>query len=240
MSSSAYVALSAQMATERRLATVANNIANANTAGFRAEHTRFETMVSEAGGRSVAFTSAGETYTSLRSGPVNYTGNPLDVAVQGEGWLAVKGPDGTAYTRDGRMHLDDQGQLRSVNNYPVLDNSGGPITLNPAAGPIGIGSDGSITQGGNTVGSIGVFTIPASAKLTRGENCTVIPDGPAEPVRDFTHNKVAQGYVEGSNVDPIMEMTRLILVQRAFEQAATAIQQSENGTDSAIRTLGPT
>ncbi|OYW40683.1 MAG: flagellar basal-body rod protein FlgF [Azorhizobium sp. 12-66-6] len=239
MSSSLYVALSAQMAMDRRMTTIANNVANMNTPGFRAEQVRFETVMSQTGGHSVAYSSAGESYTSLTAGQVSYTANPLDVAVEGKGWFAIQTPSGIAYTRDGRMRMAPEGQLRSVNNYPVLDAGGAPLAIDPSGGEVRIGSDGSMTQGGKPIGSVGVFTIPHGAGLKRFDNATVIPDRPATLVQDFTANKVRQGYVEGANVDPVMEMARLITVQRAFEMAAAAVSQNEDATSSAIRQLGP-
>ncbi len=234
-----YVALSAQMAMERRLATVANNVANMNTSGYRAERIRFEALMDNAGGKDVAFASVGETYTDLTAGQSQFTGNPLDVSVQGDAWFAVKTPGGTAYTRDGRMHMSADGQLLSVNNYPVLDAGGTPLAIDPAGGEVRIGADGSISQGKVAVGKIGLFTIPADATFTRTDNSAVIPDKAADMVQDFSKVSIHQGYSESSNVDPIREMTRLIMIQRAFEQAMAAVTQVESSTDNAIRTLGP-
>lgn len=235
---SLYVPLAAQLATERRMATIANNIANMSTPGFRAESIKFERLLSTAGDQEVAFVSEGETYTSLAAGPVNYTGNPLDVAPQGDAWFAVQTPNGRAYTRDGRLHIAATGELLTVDNLPLLDAGGTAMLVDPAGGEIRIGADGAMTQGANRVGTLGLFTLPAGAKLTRQGNA-VIPDRPGLPVQDFSSLGVRQGYVEGSNVDPIQEMTRLIAVQRTFEMAAQAVQQSEDQTSETIRTLGP-
>ncbi|MDQ0304547.1 flagellar basal-body rod protein FlgF [Ancylobacter polymorphus] len=235
---SLYVPLAAQLATERRMATIANNVANMSTPGFRAEAIKFEHLLSTAGDQDVAFVSEGETYTSLAAGPVNYTGNPLDVAPQGDAWFAVQTPNGRAYTRDGRLHIAPTGELLTVDNLPVLDAGGTAMLVDPAGGEIRIGADGAMTQGGNRVGTLGLFTLPAGAKLERQGNA-VIPDRPGLPVQDFSSLGIRQGYVEGSNVDPILEMTRLIAVQRTFEMAAQAVQQSEDQTSETIRTLGP-
>ncbi|GLK70077.1 flagellar basal-body rod protein FlgF [Ancylobacter dichloromethanicus] len=234
-----YVAISAQMATERRLATIANNIANMNTPGFRAEAIRFEAVLSSAGAQDAHFASAGESYTSLAAGAAIHTGNPLDVAPQGDVWFGVAGPNGAAYTRDGRLHMDAAGTLLTVDNLPVLDAGGTPITLDPAAGAINIGADGAISQGTTRVGTLGLFTLPAGATVARDGGGRVMPDRPAQPVQDFARLGVRQGYIEGSNVDPVLEMTRLITVQRTFEMAAQAVQQNEDSVSEAIRTLGP-
>ena len=238
MSTDLAVAVSAQVALQRQLDLIANNIANVNTTGFRAAGMRFEAEMSTVGDDPVAFSSPGETYIHRRAGPMSFTGNSLDVAVDGDGWLALEAPVGTVYTRDGRFHLTDLGELRSVNDYPVLDAGGAPITIDPSAGPIVIGENGAITQNGTEVGVIGLFLIPDGSAFVRYDNSAIIVDQ-ADPVEDPTVNSIRQGYVEGSNVNAVIELTRLIEVQRAFEQAAAAIAESDSLTEEAIRTLAP-
>lgn len=239
MSSGMYVGLSGQLALERRLETIANNIANMNTAGYRGEGVKFDSVMSRAGGIDVAFAGEGESYIARGPGPMMPTGNALDVAVQGEGWLAIETPSGTAYTRDGRMHLSDNGELLSVSGYRVLDRGGGPILLDPNAGPVTITDDGMMAQGDRQVGALGLFLISDQARLTRESNSAVIPDIPAEAVVDMVGNGVRQGFVEGANVNPIQEMTRLIAVSRAFDAAASAVREQEDTAQQAIRSLGP-
>ncbi len=210
-----------------------------NTPGYRAEEIKFSSIMAEQGAKDIKFASTGESYTSRRAGPITYTNSPYDVAVQGKGWFSVKTPDGVAYTRDGRFNVTADGMLVSVNNYPVLDQGGTAVMIQPNQGELKITADGTIIQGTNPVGTLGLFEIPLDAKLKRYDNSAVIPDKAATPVTDYNSNAIRQGYVEGSNVDPVMEMTRLIMVQRAFESAAQAISQQEtSGTDS-IRALGP-
>lgn len=236
---SPYVAISAQVAAERRMATIAHNIANMTTPGFRAEEIKFETFMSGSGTQQAGFVSEGATYTSLAAGPVTYTGNPLDVAVQGDAWFGVMAPGGRAYTRDGRLHMSAGGEVLTANNLPVLDEGGSPVMVDPSAGPVHIADGGAISQGGKRVATLGLFTMPAGATLTRLPGALVKPDRAMQPVQDFARFGVRQGYLEGANVDAVMEMTRLIAVQRTFEMAAQAVQQSEDSTSEAIRTLGP-
>ena len=146
MGSGLYVSLSAQLAADKRLATIANNVANLNTAGYRAEEVRFEEMVSKAGGQGISFTSTGETYTSRKPGPINPTGNPLDIAVEGQGWFAERDGATTAYTRDGRMSMSPEGELRTLSGRPILDASGAPVVIDPTGGQVRIGTDGSIAS----------------------------------------------------------------------------------------------
>ncbi|KAB0676531.1 flagellar basal-body rod protein FlgF [Aureimonas leprariae] len=238
MQTSLPVALSAQIAMEKRLDTIADNIANSRTVGFRAEEVKFESFLSTAAKEPVAFASTGEHYISTRTGEMTQTGNGLDMAVNGDAWFAIQGKTGTIYTRDGRMQMNDAGELLSMNNEPILDVGGAPLQLNPNGGPINIARDGMITQNGAQVGAVGLFQMPANAKLARVGTSGVRPDQAALPVVDFNGIGVMQGFVEGANVNPVLEMTRLIDVQRAFESAANLLQTSEKSLDDAVSMLG--
>lgn len=239
MQSSLYVALSAQVALERRLNTVANNIANINTGGYRAEEVKFETVLSQAGTGNVSFASSGETYTSRRIGSVTRTDNPLDVAIQGDAWFGVNTPSGVVYTRDGRMKMNEAGELQTMDGYSVLDPGGASILLNPQDGEPTIGRDGMITQRNNQIGALGLFRIDSKSQLTRFGSSAVKTSLPATVVQDFTAVGVQQGYAEGSNVNPIMELTKMIMISRTFDNAAATISETESSMMSAIRSLGP-
>ena len=234
-----YVGLSAQVALQRRLDAIAQNVANLGTAGYRAEEIKFETILSKALGQApVAYSSTGDTYISRQAGALNPTGNPLDVAVEGDVWLAMQTPAGTVYSRDGRMKILETGELVTLNDNPVLDAGGAPILLDPVGGLPQIARDGMITQDGVEVGAIGLFAIDEGARLSRHDNSGVIPDRPAEPVLDFTATGVVQGFVEGANVNPVLELTKLIMVTRSFESATSAVEQHDASLREAIRTLG--
>ena len=136
----------------------------------------------------------------------NTTGNSLTLggtAATGGTWMGFSGPAGTVYTRDGRMQISNTGELQTVTGFPVLDAGGSPILVDPDAGPLTIGRNGTISQGINQVGVLGLFNIPADAKLERFANSGVIPDRAATTVIDFAYAGFQQGYVEGSNVDPL-------------------------------------
>lgn len=239
MDTGVYVALSAQMALQKRLDTIAGNVANAGTVGFRAEEVTFESFISKAGADPIAFASPGETFISRKAGELVRTENPLDIAVRGDAWLAIQSPQGnTVYTRDGRMRMLETGELQTLNGEAVLDVGGAPLLLDPAAGPPLIAADGMITQGNRQIGAIGLFNIPENANLTRAGTSSVITDRPAEPVLDFTSSGVVQGFVERANVNPVMEMANLIQVTRAFESIAATLNQTENTISSGIKTLG--
>jgi flagellar basal-body rod protein FlgF len=238
MQNGLYVAVSAQVALERRMETIADNIANMNTVGYRATGVSFAAEMAKAGETTLNYVTSGSNYLSRRTGGLVKTENPLDFAVQGDGWFGIQTPTGPAYTRDGRVRVDESGTLRTLNGDPILDAGGAPILIDSAAGPLTVSADGMISQNGRQVGAIGLFAIDADAYLTRAENSGVVPDRPARPVLDFTRDSVVQGAVESSNVDPMREMTRLIDVSRAFDGVAAEASQSESSLQDAIKALG--
>ncbi|MCW2274949.1 flagellar basal-body rod protein FlgF [Rhodoblastus acidophilus] len=238
MQSSLYVTLSGQSALQKRLDTIAHNVANVNTAGFRAEEVSFSTLMSRQGTAPVAFAVTGDSFISRKTGEIQRTGDPLDVAVRGQGFFAIKTPDGVAYTRDGRLHMDATGALLTVNNYPILDAGGAGIMLDGNAGAPVIASDGMITQNGRQLGAVGLYLLDPEAKLTRVDNSAVKSDRPGTPVLDFNNNGVLQGMTEGSNVNPILEISRMINIQRTFESAARAVENTETNLNDAIKSLG--
>lgn len=238
MQSALYVGLSAQVALEKRLQTIANNVANVNTSGFRTDVVKFETVLSRAGATPVAFSSPGNNIISREAGNVTETGNPLDVAVVGQGFVAFAGPNGTVYTRDGRLQIAPNGDLQTLTGFPVVDSGGAQITVDPNGGPLSIARNGAITQDGNEVGTLGLFNIPADANLDRYGNSGVIPDRPATAIVDYTRDGFRQSYVEGSGANPMLELTRLISAQRTFEGTNSLVEGTESSLQNAIRTLG--
>lgn len=238
METSFYVSLSGQMALQKRLDTIAHNVANSSTPGFRAENVTFESIVSRKGHSSVAYASDGAATFASTAGPTTETGNPLDVAIKGDAYLAFEDGGTSVYTRDGRLRLSSAGHVETVTGRPVLDAGGAPIQINAGRGPLVVASNGVISQGGATVGRIGLFKLPPGATLARHEGAGLVSDRPAEPVADFTEVQIVQGHLEGSNVNPVLEMTRLIAVTRAFQAVSSMIESSDTKLADAIRTLG--
>jgi flagellar basal-body rod protein FlgF len=234
-----YVALSSQIALDKRLTTIADNVANASTVGFRATGVKFEDLVSGLGSKSVSFVSSGDTFLSEQAGGVRETGNPLDFIIQGNAWFGIETPQGPVMTRDGRFTMLDTGELVTLEGYRVLDAGGAPIQLDPQGGPPEAGADGSLRQNGVLIGALGLFEFQPGLNFTRFGNSGIVPSGPPEPVVDRMEVGIAQGFVEDSNVNPVLEITRLIQVQRAFEQTSALIRDSESTLDQAISTLGP-
>jgi flagellar basal-body rod protein FlgF len=237
MQSNIYVALSAQMALQRRLETLANNVANTNTVGYRGDEMSFEELLTPAGKDPVSFVSQGENHISTKTGEITQTGNALDIAVRGDAWLAIQTPNGVAYTRDGRMQMDVEGKLTTLDGYPFLDAGGVPIQLNPNDPSPTINKAGTIEQAGNNLGAFGLYRMPRGAKLTRAEGVSVVSDQAPTPELDFLNNGVLQGYVEKSNVNPILEMTHLVTIQRNFEAVSNMLSETENSLQDSLKTI---
>jgi flagellar basal-body rod protein FlgF len=223
MNNAISVGLSGLMALERRLETVAHNVANTNTVGFRAEAIQFATKLEKAGQTNIAFAA---------------TGNALDIAVSGDAFMAQARDGKTVYTRDGRMEISPEGQLRSLDGYPVLDAGGAPIQVNVKGGALTIANDGSIVQDKRRVGVIGLFDLPDAQLMQREGSAGFQYAGFAEPVTDFRRNGILQGTLEGSNINAISEMSEMITISRTFESIANALRANEEMMSGAIKTLG--
>ena len=228
METGLYVSLSAQITREARLTTIAENIANAQTVGFKAGFVRFEEVVEEVSGEDVSFSSEGVEYLDDTSGGLEETGNPLDFAVRGDAWFGIETPAGTVVTRDGRFTMVDNGDLVTLAGYPVLDPGGAPIVLDPAGGVPELDDNGVLRQGGRLVAAIGLFDFEPAPDFQRYGNSGIVVGGDPEPIVDNPDVGVVQGRVELSNVDPLQEMTQLIMVQRSFEEAASLMETSED------------
>lgn len=235
MENGIYVSLSAQVARIERLNTIAQNIANAQTVGFRASEIRFEELVKDISGVDTSFSTDGVEYLDSTQGALEQTGNPLDFAARGDAWFGVQTPAGPVVTRDGRFTLTANGDLVSISGYPVLDPGGAPIQLDPAAGEPKVGRDGFIRQGDRQVGAIGLFAFDPGPDFQRFGDSGIVVGGELNPVVDDPSVGVVQGYLEQSNVNSLHEITQLIEVQRSFEQAASLMETSEDSVQQLIR-----
>jgi flagellar basal-body rod protein FlgF len=233
-----YVTLSSQVALDKRLTTIAENVANAATIGYRATGVSFDTMLSKASPTPTAYATAGADFISRAPGALSKTDNPLDLAVVGDAWFAIQTPQGVAYTRDGRFKMLETGDVQTLLGHPVLDAGNAPIVLDPTAGAPMIFRDGMIQQGDRQFGAVGLFQIDGAATLRRGENSSVVPSIPATPIVNFTLNGVAQGHLENANISPVSELTKLILAHRSFDNAAAAYDMLDASQRAAVRTLG--
>jgi len=238
MQGSLYVSLSSQIALERRLTTLADNVANANTTGFRATEVKFNEVMANTGSTDVSFVDQGQDYLTTANGGLKTTGSPFDFAIRGDAWFMIETPTGKMLTRDGRFTLTDQGQLVNIDGHPVLDPGEAPIQLDPEAEAPKAGRDGGLTQEGFRRGAIGMFQADLSQGFTRKASLGIVPVVQPEPMVDVANAGLVQGYIENSNVNAMAEMSRLIMISRAFENAASMTKATEETFKEAIRTLG--
>ena len=241
MDSTTHVAVSLATAMRRSLDVTANNIANAGTAGFKAERIALD-MFSTGGGGTEYVLDAG-SYVDVRQGAMTTTGNPLDVALTGPGWLAFATLDGrTGYGRDGNLALDADGNLVNAAGEFLLGPDGAPIALPPDAGAIEIAPDGTITSAdGGPLARIGVFDLDEPNALERiAGGLLVARAGGADGARPAEGTTILQGAVESSNVEPVLEMVGLLEIQRAYERATQMIRTHDELARDAIRRAGRT
>jgi flagellar basal-body rod protein FlgF len=236
MQNTSYVALSYAAGLERKMDMVANNIANVNTTGFKSTHMLFnEYVVNERKQKPVSMVEDVGNYKDFTPGTLQQTGNPLDVALEGHGFLSVTTANGEKYTRAGAMHLDEKGQLLSSGGDAVNDESGKPIVIPPGAGNITITSEGSIsTDKAGTIGKLKVvsFANPQKMKPIGNNNYETDETGTADP-----KTTVLQGAVEGSNVNSVMEMSDMIEISRRYESVAQILQNQNDSEISMIQRL---
>jgi flagellar basal-body rod protein FlgF len=238
MQSGLYVALSSQISLEKRMNTIADNLANMNTVGFRATQMKFDDVLTRAEGAKVAYVSTGEEYLSKDIGAMVQTKNPLDFAVKGDAWFSIDSPSGKAITRDGRFSMLETGDLVTIEGYPVLDAGGAPIQLNAGEGPPTASTDGILYQNGKPVATLGLFEANVGPNFTRAGNTAIIPNETPQPVVNRADVGVMQGFVEESNVNPILQMTQMINVSRTFEYVTQLMRDGEASIGDAIKTLG--
>lgn len=238
MQTALYVSLSSQLALERRLTTISGNVANANTTGFRATEVKFSEVLDGTGRIKTSYVNEGKEFLETHNGGMKHTGNDFDFAVKGDAWLMVEGPAGPMLTRDGRFTMTETGELVTINGHPVLDSGGGQIQLRANAGPLEASSDGALYQDGAIVASLGLFSADLSAGYNRVNELGIISVNQPEPIADRADVGVVQGYLEESNVNAVSEMSRLIMVSRAFENTTSLMRDTDKTFREAIRTLG--
>ncbi len=226
MVSGKYSALSGAIAREQSMANVASNLANVNTIGYKKASVSFDSLLQGAKQteetKGINYSRTKGNFTDFTPGPITETGNPLDMAIHGDGFFKVQGPNGILYTRRGDFTLDQNGNLQTSNGLQVLNQANGPINIpNTATNQISVSSLGEISIMGRdgssaVVGTVGVVTINDPSKLKREADTTfsLQPDGQETVV---TQPTLAIGSLENSNVNMTEAMTLMIDSLRTFE-----------------------
>lgn len=241
MENASLVGLSRQMTLRRQMDVVANNIANLNTTAFKAQAMLFaETQMPladvgafERPDRPVSFVLDDTNTYDLEPGGMVETGNPLDVAVEGEGWLAVETRAGERYTRNGSLAIDAAGRLVTRDGHAVLTEAG-PLTLQPNETRISIAEDGTISTAEGIKGKLRLVRFERRGSLVKTGDTLFRGDDPqpAERIR------VVQGQLETSNVRGVVEMSRMIEVSRAYQQVSSMMRELDELRRSAVEKLG--
>ncbi|MBN9348450.1 MAG: flagellar basal-body rod protein FlgF [Devosia sp.] len=241
MENAQLVTLSRQIALQHQMDVVANNMANINTTGFKASDLMFEDYLMPVArdndfagmDRRVHFTQDWTTMHDMSAGSVEQTGDPLDVALMGDGFLTVDTPAGERYTRAGALTIDANGTLVDLNGNPVLGTSGA-IKFDDSDIDITIGSDGTVATNNGAKGKLAIAQFIDPQILVReGDNYFSGPAGNA-PVT----TRVMQGAIERSNVSGVTELTTMIRVQRAYQSLASLMQKQDELRGTAIQRLG--
>lgn len=250
MQNALLIGLSRQVAFSRELDVVANNIANINTPGFKGNGAMFEEFIGRTAREGklsrrdaqVSFVRDRASWVDMTQGSMVRTGNPLDVAVDGKGFVAVQTPAGERFTRNGAFQLNAAGQLVTSEGFQVLGESG-PITMQPNDRDIKISADGTISvrQGANASaeaqrGKLRLTSFDNPGLLQKEGSSTFAAPANVTATAD-TNSRFVQGSIEKSNVNSVLEMTRMIDVSRNYTQVATILQQQSDMQKSAIEKL---
>lgn len=244
MENAQLISLSRQMALQRQMDVVANNLANINTTGFKGEQMLFEQYLMPVA-RDKDFTYPDQplhyvedwtTIHDMSNGAVTLTGNPLDVALNGEGFLTVSTAAGERYTRSGALQINNEGILVDLDGNPVLAD-GGEVQFDESDTDITISPTGVISTSNGTKGRLQVVEFTSPEQLTRERNnlYAAMPDAVAAAA---TRTTVTQGAIERSNVSGVSEMTEMIRVSRAYESIANTMQKQDDMRRTAIQRLG--
>lgn len=239
MDTSTYIALSGQTVREHQMEVLANNIANLSTPGFKAEKMMFQEYLMKPtdGSDPSSYVVSQGNARDMSQGPLTHTGNPLDVALHGAGFLTVTTPSGDQYTRNGHLQIDTQGELVTSAGFIVQGEGGSPIVIPSGAASITIGKDGTVATDKQTVGKIAVvnFDNPQALAETQGGlfSTTQIPQ-PA------TGTNVEQGTIEEANIQPVVEMTKLMNAAHEIGVAKNFADGEHTRLKNAIDRLGKT
>lgn len=242
MENAILIGLSRQMVLAHQIDIVANNMANVGTAGYKSEALKFEEFLMPVAGMEGAEASSGklsyvidtQSFRNDQAGELRMTGNPFDMALNGEGWFVVDTPNGERFTRDGHFTLDAQGTLVDASGHPVLGEAG-RITVSPDETDFTVAADGTVSASSGEKGRLRVATFENRDALSKeGFNLYVSNAAPL-PADRF---RIAQGYLEGSNVQAVKETATMIEVMRAYISNTRHLEQLADLKLEAINKLG--
>jgi flagellar basal-body rod protein FlgF len=251
MQNTALIGLSRQTALARELDVVANNLANMETTGFKSDNSVFEEYLMPVAradnfpgaAKRLSYVQDRATWHNLSQGQLQQTGNPLDVALDGNGFLVVQAPQGERYTRNGALQLSATGQLVTSEGYPVLGDNG-PIVLQPLDREVSISADGRIsvlegpTAGAESQrGKLRVVSFAQPDSLQKDESTLFAPGDDGAAPQAAPNVKIVQGSIEKSNVHGVASMTRMIEITRNYSEVAQMLQNLSDLKKNSIQQL---
>jgi len=236
MDNASYTALTRQSGLMNEMQVLANNIANASTTGFRAEEVMFSEHVKALGpdSASLSMATANVRDTVMTQGSLTQTGGTFDLAIEGDGFFLVETPNGQRLTRAGAFGPNENGDLVTPDGYPVLDAGGAPLFVPQGVGRVGIGSDGTVSAGGQPIGQVGIVMPTDPNQMVRESGVLFDAQGGFEPAPD---GRMLQGYLEESNVNPILQVSRMIEVQRAYEMGQGFLDKEHERIRGVIQSI---
>lgn len=235
MENASYTTLTRQSGLMREMQVVANNIANSATAGFRQEGVVFSEYVKRVeGAPSLSMATANIHNTSMMQGAITQTGGQFDFAIEGDGFFLIETPVGERLTRAGSFSPNGEGELVTNDGYRVLDGGSAPIFIPPDATDLSVSSDGTVSSNGRPLAQIGLFLPLDQLDMIREDGVMFRADSGIEPTEDAV---ILQGFLEGSNVDPISQIARMIEVQRAYEMGQSFLDSENERIRSALKTF---
>lgn len=239
MESSSYIALSRQATLRREMSMVSQNLANLETPAYRGERMMFvehlnQTQPGEAG--ELSFVQDIGTVRDLQEGPMTRTENPLDLAISGSAYFKVETEDGARYTRNGAFQLNEAGEIVNAAGSPVLDANGNPIAVPATAARIEIAGDGTISTEEGRIGRLQLVSFDNEQALKKRAD-GLYQAGEDQQELPADESTVMQGMLEGSNVQGVTEMTRMIDLVRSYQSASKVGQDEHERMLRAIRTL---
>ena len=235
MENALLIALSRQTVMERHMEVIANNIANSSTPGFKGEQLMFvEYLAQTADGQEASYVQDLAVVRDYGEGKFIETRNKLDMAIHGKGWFVIDTPERRAYTRNGHFTLNERGEMVTPGGHPVLSVNGTPITLAPEDTAIEISSDGTVSTAAGVRGRLDIVTFEDETALDKASNSLFVTD--AVPNRALKA-QVVQGMVEGSNVEPIVEVSNMIVALRSYQSAQEVILGDDGLLRQAIDVL---
>lgn len=236
MENATYATLTRQSGLWSEMRVVANNIANASTTGYRAEGVIFSEYVRGLGpdDPSLSMAAARVRDTSELQGGLSQTGGTYDLAIEGDGYFLIETPQGERLTRAGHFVTNENGDLVTPDGFPVLDAGGAPVFIPQGAGPVAIAPDGTISADGQPVGQIGLYAPADPLGVIRENGVRFRSEAGVEPVIE---GRMLQGWLEESNVDPVLQVARMIEVSRAYELGQSFLEREDERIRATIRDL---